>query len=87
MKASLLFLALGSIAAQIPNPTQVPLAGERPQSQNEPVSIVRATVVARTTKAVNYHHRAGTTHVEFQGTELMPAARGEAAVSSQMGST
>ena len=87
MKASLLFLALGSIAAQVPNPTQVPPAGGQPQSENQPVPVFRATVVARTTKAVNYHHRTGTTHIDFQGTALMPAARGEAAVSSQMGST
>jgi len=44
-------------------------------------------VVSRTTKAVNYHHRTGTTHIDFRGTELMPAARGEASVQSQMGST
>jgi outer membrane protein OmpA-like peptidoglycan-associated protein len=36
---------------------------------------------------VNYHHRTGTTQIDFRGTELMPQARGEARVSSQMGST
>ena len=49
--------------------------------------IFRVTVVSRTTKAVNYHHRTGTTHIDFRGTEMMPAARGEASVDSQMGST
>jgi outer membrane protein OmpA-like peptidoglycan-associated protein len=43
--------------------------------------------VSRTTPAINYHHRTGTTNVDFRGTALMPAARGEAHVSSQMGST
>ena len=49
--------------------------------------IFRVTVVSRTTKAINYHHRTGSTHIDFRGTELMPAARGEAKVESQMGST
>jgi outer membrane protein OmpA-like peptidoglycan-associated protein len=49
--------------------------------------IFKVTVVSRTTKAINYHHRTGTTHIDFRGTELMPAARGYAAVQSQMGST
>src|ERR1051325_5565774 len=49
--------------------------------------IFRVTVVSRTIKAVNYHHRAGSTHIDFRGTELMPTARGEARVQSQMGST
>jgi outer membrane protein OmpA-like peptidoglycan-associated protein len=49
--------------------------------------IFRVTVVSRTTKAINYHHRTGTTHIDFRGTELMPAAKGEASVESRMGST
>jgi outer membrane protein OmpA-like peptidoglycan-associated protein len=49
--------------------------------------IFRITVVSRTTKAINYHHRTGSTRIDFRGTELMPAARGEAEVNSQMGST
>ncbi len=49
--------------------------------------IFRVTVVSRTTKAINYHHRTGTTHIEFRGTELQPPVRGYASVQSQMGST
>jgi outer membrane protein OmpA-like peptidoglycan-associated protein len=45
------------------------------------------TVVSRTTKAFNYHHRTGTTHIDFRGTALMPAARGEASVDSRLGQT
>ncbi|SPE43597.1 OmpA/MotB domain protein [Candidatus Sulfopaludibacter sp. SbA3] len=70
----LMLLMAGTLAAQVP---------ENGQS----MPIYRVTVVSRTTKAVNYHHRTGTTHIDFRGTELMPAARGEASVSSQMGST
>jgi outer membrane protein OmpA-like peptidoglycan-associated protein len=85
MKAGWLFLALGTLIAQVPNPTQQKAL--TPAETGQPMPIFRVTVVSRTTKAVNYHHRTGSTHVDFRGTELMPAARGEAKVASQMGST
>ena len=77
-------LTLGCLLAQVPNPTQQPNVTRDP---NQPVPIFRVTVVSRTTKAVNYNHREGATHIDFRGTELMPAARGEARVESRMGST
>ena len=85
MKASLvIFLTLGPLIAQVPNPTQKPnTAVETVQ----PMPIFRVTVVSRTTKAINYNHRTGSTRIDFRGTELMPAARGEAQVESRMGST
>ena len=49
--------------------------------------VFRVTVVSRTTKAINYHHRTGSTKIDFRGTELMPAAEGDAKVESRMGST
>ncbi len=83
---ALLILLSGALVAQIPNPTQqqtrVP-----PGNSGQPMPIFRVTVVSRTTKAVNYHHRNGSTHIDFRGTELMPLAKGEARVESQMGST
>src|SRR5215467_10397403 len=82
---SLIFFFAGALLAQVPNPTQ-----SRPTptaDTGQPMPIFRVTVVSRTTKAVNYHHRTGTTRIDFRGTELMPAARGEAKVDSQMGST
>ena len=87
MKALILMsLTLGTVIAQVPNPTQQRNSSV-PGETGQPVPIFRVTVVSRTTKAINYHHRTGTTHIDFRGTELMPAARGEASVSSQMGST
>ena len=87
MKATaVLFFALGIGLAQVPNPTQSQKA-MTPGETGQAMPIFRVTVVSRTTKAVNYHHRTGTTHIDFRGTELMPAARGQASVSSQMGST
>jgi len=47
--------------------------------------IYRVTVVARTTKAINYNHRSGSTEIGFHGTALLPGARGEAKVESKQG--
>jgi outer membrane protein OmpA-like peptidoglycan-associated protein len=81
------FLLLAGIAAaQVPNPTQNQRA-LGPNETGQPMPIFKVTVVSRTTKAINYHHRTGSTRIDFRGTELMPSARGEAKVASQMGST
>src|ERR1700730_12450154 len=49
------------------------------------VPISRVTVVERTTKAINYRHRSGSTPIDFRGTSLMPDAKGEAIVNSKQG--
>jgi outer membrane protein OmpA-like peptidoglycan-associated protein len=74
-------------AQQVPNPTQQQQRALTPSDTGQPMPIFRVTVVSRTTKAINYHRRTGSTRVDFRGTELMPEARGEAKVESQMGST
>ncbi len=78
------FLTMGVFAwaqsAQAPNPTQ-----QRTENGGASVPLYRITVVARTTKAINYNHRSGSTMIGFQGTALMPAARGEAKVESKQG--
>jgi outer membrane protein OmpA-like peptidoglycan-associated protein len=75
--------ALGPVAMaqapQAPNPTQQNVEG------GASTPIYRITVVARTTKAINYHHRSGATRIGFRGTALMPEARGEAKVESKQG--
>jgi outer membrane protein OmpA-like peptidoglycan-associated protein len=80
------FLTMGVVAwaqsAQAPNPTQ-----QRTENGGASVPLYRITVVARTTKAINYNHRSGSTMIGFQGTALMPAARGEAKVESKQGVT
>src|SRR5207248_11304767 len=58
------------------------------QDQVEPMEktpVFRANVVSRTTKAVDYRHRGGSTRVDLRGTELMPQAAGEAKVESKTG--
>ena len=41
--------------------------------------------ISRTTRAVNYRHRSGSTKIDFKGTELMPGANGVAKVDSKRG--
>jgi outer membrane protein OmpA-like peptidoglycan-associated protein len=73
---------LSAQAPQAPNPTQQSIAVE---NAGQPAPIYRVTVVARTTKAINYNHRSGPTNIDFRGTALMPEARGEAKVESKQG--
>jgi len=45
----------------------------------------RVTVISRTAQAVNYKHRGGAAKLDFTGTDLMPAANGQAKVESKKG--
>jgi len=54
-----------------------PVLGQAPPSGNS------AQSVSRTTKAVNYRRAGGSTKIDFQGTELMSSARGEAKVQNK----
>jgi len=56
-----------------------------PAQPGDPTPTYRFTVVSRTARAVSYEHHSGSTHVDFQGTDLMPGARGEAKVESKRG--
>jgi outer membrane protein OmpA-like peptidoglycan-associated protein len=51
-----------------------------------PTQTFHVNVLSRTVQAVNYQHRSGATKVDFAGTDLMPAANGEAKVESKRGS-
>jgi len=79
----ILFLAGVAAFAQAPNPVQT---GVTPMP-NGSVPIFRVDVTSRTITAVNYHHRQGTTKIDFRGTALMPAARGTAEVMPNTGAT
>jgi len=66
----------------------VGMVGTAQQGQVEPMEktpVFRSKVVSRTTKAVDYRHRGGSTKVDLRGTELMPQAKGEAKVESRTG--
>jgi len=54
-------------------------------SENNQTPMYRGNVVSRTTRAVKYEHRSGATKIDFQGTDLMPGASGEAKVESKRG--
>ena len=55
------------------------------QAQYNPTPAYGVNVVSRTTRAVKYAHRSGATRIDFQGTDLMPGASGEAKVESKRG--
>src|ERR1043165_9432996 len=75
-----LTLSLGAIAQTSPQATT------QVESLN-PTPTFRVTVISRTARAVNYQHRSGATKVDFAGTDLMPAATGQAKVESKKGYT
>jgi outer membrane protein OmpA-like peptidoglycan-associated protein len=58
-----------------------------PAAPDNPTPTFRFNVVSRTTPAVNYGHRGGSTKIDFKGTELMPGAQGGAEVQGKRGDT
>lgn len=63
-----------------------PVSAQQSQTlQPGQAPVYRITVVARTTKAINYRHRSGATKIDFRGTPLLPGSRGEAKVESKKG--
>jgi outer membrane protein OmpA-like peptidoglycan-associated protein len=80
--ASLLVVVIPAGAAQKLNTAdQVQVQ----QGGQNPIYRITINVVERKTTAINYRHRSGATKVDFRGTPLMPAARGEAKVESKQG--
>jgi outer membrane protein OmpA-like peptidoglycan-associated protein len=75
---------LAAQSAQAPNPTQQSNENAARMASGS-MPIYRITVVSRTTKAINYNHRSGSTKIGFRGTALLPDARGEASVESKQG--
>jgi outer membrane protein OmpA-like peptidoglycan-associated protein len=84
MKTGILFtlaMALSLTASARPNPQS--------NTTGDAVAVTqsfRVNVISRNVQAVNYRHRSGATKMNFAGTDLMPAARGEAKVESKRGS-
>src|SRR5713226_4300591 len=56
-----------------------------PVESMDQTPVFRVNVVSRTTKAVNYRHRGGSTTVDFRGTDLMPGVEGHAKVDGKAG--
>ena len=89
-----LLAASGFLGAQESNPTangQSPMQSTTTtmtqSGTQDNVPIYRIQVVGREVPAINYFHRHGSTKIEFQGTSLLPAAKGSAKVDAQLGRT
>ncbi|HEX4602466.1 MAG TPA: OmpA family protein [Candidatus Angelobacter sp.] len=55
------------------------------KDDQQKIPTYRVTVVQRTTEAIDYRDRGGTTQVDFKGTSLMPAVDGNAKVTGHTG--
>jgi outer membrane protein OmpA-like peptidoglycan-associated protein len=82
---TLISISAGVLCAQAPSPVQV--NSSTVQTADGKVPIFSVEVTSRTIRAVNYHHRQGTTKIDFRGTALMPDARGQAEVTPNDGAT
>jgi outer membrane protein OmpA-like peptidoglycan-associated protein len=95
MRTSTLALVLAGVlcaqsapaGAQAQSPSATPAASQQQQQQpdNQSTPLYRVTVVARTTKAINYRHLSGPTEIDFRGTVLLPLAHGHAKVEGKRG--
>jgi len=95
VKNNVLFLLLGlmlSVAVFAQDNSAPPSSepGQSPEQnaapvEKEPITVFRVNVLGRTTKAVNYRHRGGSTTVDFRGTDLMPEVGGHATVDGKVG--
>jgi outer membrane protein OmpA-like peptidoglycan-associated protein len=95
-EAALSVAMFGQNAAPLYPDTTHPAPATNPQQDNAPqqmnqntqqndMPVFRVTVSERTTKAVNYRHRGGSTMVDFKGTDLIPDIDGHAKVEEKGG--
>jgi outer membrane protein OmpA-like peptidoglycan-associated protein len=81
VKSSAVLLAvLASLGASTLARAQTAVSNEQTLAPTYSVN-----VISRTTRAVKYEHRSGSTKINFQGTDLMPSVSGEAKVESKRG--
>ena len=81
--------ALGR-AQDVANPTAVApgaRSGEVVADTENGIFVYHIKVVQRSLDAVNYLNRSGSTHVDFQGTNLEPSVKGDAKVDAVTGKT
>lgn len=85
----LVSVAPATARAQEPNPTSQPAAvtdtNTNPIVEQNGIYIYRVKVVERNLDSVSYLNRSGSTHLNFEGTSLLPGAKGEAKVTSERG--
>ena len=90
MKRTIFLMVLGCSLISLAQDNPVPAPPSDSQSpsgvqQMDQMPTFKVAVVGRTTKAVNYHFKSGSTKVDLKGTELMPNASGVAKVESHAG--
>lgn len=83
-------ILLATLAFAQQDSAAAPDASAQQGDNNAPIAMdqtpmFHVKVMARTTKAVNYRHRGGSTTVDFKGTSLMPEATGKAKVDGKEG--
>ncbi len=82
-------ILLGALTAhgQEMNPTATDRfpQGQGPSSVRNGVPVYKIQVVGRDIPAINYFHRSGSTKIGFEGTPLLPQAKGSASVASNKG--
>jgi outer membrane protein OmpA-like peptidoglycan-associated protein len=74
-----------SVAATLCPFAQAQYQTQAPADSGNPMPEFRSNVVSRSTPAVSYRHRSGSTKIDFQGTDLMHGAMGQAKVASKRG--
>ena len=78
-------IASVAILAPPPAPAAFRKASPAAARRADQTSMYQMILVDRTVKAVKYAHRSGSTKIDFEGTDLMPSAKGEAKVDSHRG--
>ena len=80
---------LSTAKAQEPNPASQPATvtdtDTNPIVEQNGIYIYRVKVVERNLDCVNYLHRSDSTRIGFDGTSLLPGAKGDAKVTSERG--
>ena len=75
------------IAAQEANPTSHPDQAQSQPEMRDGIAYYKVQVVDRNLPAIDYFHRSGATHIGFEGTAMLPQAKGEAKIESNNGRT
>src|ERR1035438_8188499 len=88
--AAIALASCGYLCAQEQNPTATDHwpQNQQPSGQTDAgIPVYKIQVVARDIPAINYFHRSGATKIGFEGTPLLPMAKGSAEVNSLNGRT
>ena len=83
--AGALLVASVTLLAPLARSGGVPQDSTTRAERAERKAMYQMVLVDRTVKAVKYAHRSGSTKINFEGTDLMSSAKGEAKVDSHRG--